>query len=103
VGRVFPGGGEPLGDFSKIFLWGPKVVKFVFAHSKLRKQPFFAEIFKTQGAQAPLPTPMEVSRMLLTLKTINALEEQHTQCYLDRVHVKAIQVGLCRKRMVATS
>jgi len=32
------------------------VVKFVFSHSKLRKQPFFAEIFKIQGGQAP-PAP----------------------------------------------
>jgi len=34
------------------------VVKFVFSHSKLRKQPFFAEIFKIQQEKAALPTPM---------------------------------------------
>jgi len=28
------------GAFQKVFLGGPKVVKFVFYHSKLRKQPF---------------------------------------------------------------
>jgi len=48
--------GAPAGHFSKTFPEGPKVVKFVFSHTKLRKQPFFAEIFKIQGA--PLPTPM---------------------------------------------
>jgi len=31
------------------------VAKFVFSHSKLRKQPFFANIFKIQGGQDPLP------------------------------------------------
>jgi len=37
----------------------PKVVKFDFSHSKLRKQPYFAEIFKIQGwPRLPLPTPM---------------------------------------------
>jgi len=48
--------GGALGDFSKIFPGGPKVVKFVFFHSKLRKQPFFAEIFKIQGKGHPCPT-----------------------------------------------
>jgi len=37
---------------------GPKVVKFVFFHSKLRKQPL-AEIFKTKGGAKALPTPMD--------------------------------------------
>jgi len=41
----FPGGG-PSGFFKMFFKCWPKVVKFVFCHSKLRKQPFFAEIFK---------------------------------------------------------
>ena len=31
------------------------MAKFVFSHSKLRKQPFFANIFKIQGGQDPLP------------------------------------------------
>jgi len=34
-----------LEDFSKTFLGGPKVVKFVFSHSKL-KNNLFAKIFK---------------------------------------------------------
>jgi len=33
-------------DFSKIFLWCPKVVKFVFLPLEIRKTAFFAEIFK---------------------------------------------------------
>jgi len=40
---------------------GPKVSKFDFSPSKLRKQPFFAGDFKIQGAKAPpplFPTPM---------------------------------------------
>jgi len=45
VGRIFPGG--PSVDFSKNFsMGGAKVVKFAVYHSKLRKEPFFAEIFK---------------------------------------------------------
>jgi len=36
----------PLVVFPNRFLGGPKVVKFVSFPSKLRKQPFFAEIFK---------------------------------------------------------
>jgi len=39
--------------FPKIFLGGgPKLVKFVFSHSKLRKQPSYVIIFKIGG---PLP------------------------------------------------
>jgi len=34
----------PREDFSKNFLGGPKVVKFVFSHSKVRKQPLFATV-----------------------------------------------------------
>ena len=37
-------------------------MKFVLSHSKLRKQPFFAEIFKIQEGLAPtLPTPIVVT------------------------------------------
>jgi len=53
--------GGTLGDFSKIFLGGTKVVIFEFSHSKLRKQPFSAEIFKIQLSKdllPPLPMPM---------------------------------------------
>ena len=51
----FQGGGA-LGDFSKIFPGGPKVVKFAFSHSKLKKT-FFAENFKIQGGPGPLSPP----------------------------------------------
>jgi len=54
--------GEAPGNFSKIFPGGPKVVKFVFSHLKVRKQPFFAENFKIWGwarfPHAPLSTSM---------------------------------------------
>jgi len=39
---------------------GAKVVKFVFSHSKIKKQLIFAEIVKIQGSFAPLPTPMAI-------------------------------------------
>ena len=45
----------PLGDFSKILLGGPKVVKFIFSHSKLRKQPFFDIFQNPRGPRPPLP------------------------------------------------
>ena len=41
--------GGALGDSSKIFLGGPKVVKFLFSLSKLRKQSFLQKIFKIQN------------------------------------------------------
>ena len=42
--------------FFQNFSRGPKVVKFVFSHSKSRKHRFFAEIFKIQRRSlAPLP------------------------------------------------
>jgi len=58
--EFFPGVAGPLADFSKIFLGVPKVVKYVFSHSKLRKQPFCWN-FQNPGGKAlqpPLPTPM---------------------------------------------
>jgi len=55
VGRIFPRG--ELGDFSKIFLGGEKVVKFVFSPSKVRKQPLFDEISKIKSVQrSPAPS-----------------------------------------------
>ena len=64
VGRIFSRGGA-VRDFPKIFSrGGPKVVKFGFYPSKLKKQPFFANSFKIQGGQGPplppLPTPMDM-------------------------------------------
>jgi len=50
--KYFAQGGA-LGDFSKIFLGGRKVVKFVFSHLKLRKQPFLLKFSKSRGALSP--------------------------------------------------
>jgi len=51
-----------LGDFSKIFPEGSaKVMKFVFSHSKLKKELFLLKISKGGGGQGllcPLPTPV---------------------------------------------
>ena len=46
VGGIFSRGGGALGDFSKIFPWGVKVVKYDFSHWKLRKQYFLLRISK---------------------------------------------------------
>jgi len=43
VGRIFFQGEGALGAFSKIFLLGSKVVKFVFSYSKLRKLTFLVK------------------------------------------------------------
>ena len=59
----FPGGGAP-GDFSKILPGGPKVVKFVFSHLKLKKQPFVLKISKSRGAP-PLSDAMATSETFL--------------------------------------
>ena len=53
-------GTTTLEDFSKVFPGGrPKVVKFVFSHSKLRKQPFLVKFSKSRRALAPLPSPSD--------------------------------------------
>jgi len=53
VGRIFSREG-PVGDFPKIFSReGPKVVKFVFYHPKLKKQPFLLIISKSRGGLGP--------------------------------------------------
>jgi len=44
-GRIYPGG--HLWIFPKVFLRGPKVVKFVFYHSQLRKQLFLLKILNS--------------------------------------------------------
>jgi len=55
VGRIFCRGA--VGDFPKIFSRGePKVVKFGFYPSKLKKQPFLLIITKSRGGKAP-PSP----------------------------------------------
>ena len=59
----------PLDDFSKIFLGrGPKVVKFVFSHAKLRKQTFSAEIINIQWRSlTPPPSDAHDPNMCRTL------------------------------------
>ena len=52
VGRIFSRGGQKR-IFSNVFPGGPKVVKFVFYPSKLKKQRFFANNFENQGRQGP--------------------------------------------------
>jgi len=48
--------GVALGDFFKIFLGRePKVVKFDFSQSKLRKQPFLLKFSKSRGVKTPCP------------------------------------------------
>ena len=49
----FPGGATR-GFFQILSREWPKVVKFVFSHSKLRKQPFLLKISKYRGGQGPL-------------------------------------------------
>ena len=41
--------------FFKVFLWGPKVVKFRFSHSKVTRQLFLLKISKSRGSLGPLP------------------------------------------------
>jgi len=58
VGRIFSRG-EAVGDFPKIFSrGGPKVVKFGFYLSKLKRQAFLLIISKLGGCKPPLPTAM---------------------------------------------
>jgi len=62
VGRIFSRG-TSRGFCQNFFQGGPKVVKFGFYRSKLKKQPFLANNFKIQGGLLaaplpPLPTPM---------------------------------------------
>ena len=58
--------GEALGDF-EVFVGGPKVVKFVCSHSKLRKKKLFCYNFlnpgRTLAPSPPLPTSMGTTNM----------------------------------------
>jgi len=58
VGRIFFQGATR-GFFLNFSSGGPKVVKFYFSHSKLRKQPFLLKISKSRRGQAPLPPPSD--------------------------------------------
>jgi len=76
----FPNGGTR-GFFHNFSRRGGKVVKFVFSQSKLRKQPFFAQIAKIQGiAKAPLchppPTPMAPLQILWIVELVHAVQIQ---------------------------
>jgi len=53
IGRIFQGARVFFQNFSR---GGTKVAKFVFSRSKLRKQYFFAKMFKIQGGpRSPCP------------------------------------------------
>jgi len=60
VGSIFSGR-HHWWIFTKIFLGGPKVVKFVFPYSKLGKQYFLLRYLKSKGTilRPPIPTPMK--------------------------------------------
>ena len=70
VGRIFPGG--PLGHFPKTYPEGPKVVKFVFSHSKLRKYLFLLNFSKSRVGQGPLPPPSDAHERSTT-KIVSAV------------------------------
>ena len=57
VGRIFSRGGVSRGLSQNFFQGGPKVVKFGFYPSKLRKTSFFANNFKIQGGPNPSAPP----------------------------------------------
>jgi len=63
VGKIFSRWGPP-GVFPKFFQGGAKVTKFAFYQSKLRKQLFFAEIFKIHEGAKALPCPVFPTPML---------------------------------------
>jgi len=71
------------------FLGRLKVVKFGFSHSKLRKQPFFAEIFKIQGALTPFPLPTPMAAV-------------YQSCCLCRQILKHMQLRLKNSMMQIT-
>jgi len=64
----FQGGQEWI--FPKFFPGEPKVVKFVFYPSKLKKQPFLPISFQSRGARPSLPTPMRTTRCNCTLAVL---------------------------------
>ena len=58
--RIFFQWGSNRGFFQIFSRRGSKVLKCVFSHSKLRKQPFFTAIFKILGGEvSPLCTPSD--------------------------------------------
>jgi len=57
VGKIFSRR-EQWGIFPNFFQGGPKVVKFDFYPSKLKKQPFLANNFKIQEGQRPSLPPV---------------------------------------------
>jgi len=60
-----------LGYFSKAFLGAPKVAKFVFSYSKLRKQYFLLNFSKSREGQGPLAAlPMSMYVDATWLKSI---------------------------------
>jgi len=71
--------------------WGVKVVKLVFYHSKLRKQPFFAKIIKIQGSNPhPLPRSSDAHANVAkqcsssgwTLTSLDCLLSNELFCFL---------------------
>jgi len=56
VGRIFFQEGH-WGIFPKFFQGGPKVVKFVFSHSKSRNQPFLLKFLKSRWGPCHPPAP----------------------------------------------
>ena len=62
VGRNFSAGAASV-FFQKFFYGGPKVVKFGFCHSKLRKQHFLLKFSNS----CPLPTPILVCKKKFVL------------------------------------
>ena len=90
VGRIFSSGGA-LGDFSKIFLGGPKSGKICFFPLETKKTTFFAKSSKIPGGQCPpFRRPCSYRKRERTNRptswqTVNWLVRLHMQLRLDFV------------------
>jgi len=67
-----------LEDFSKILPGRPKVVKFVFPHLKLRKQPFLLNISKSRLGCPAFRHPWRRTEQMITMTPITSASSFNT-------------------------
>jgi len=90
---------------------GPKVAKFDFTHSKLRKQPFFAknligkcQILNSRGGLAPPATPSDA---LDTNYIVTALQQrmeiQKTKHFVQLIYSTEFSVCFTKKSVHSLS
>jgi len=87
VGRIFSGGEGTWGFFQNFSRRGPNVAKFVFSHSKLRKQPFLLKISKSRPPSDAHGLDHNLELFVVELRYSRDKVQYKSECFRSHIFV----------------